>query len=153
VEVQEVHGIADQIFIVAKNSDSGTRDYEATIISFNSKLERVKSRVIPSYIISYASSTTIYYISRTSNYNYFNLYQLTPDLTNSTQYGVSNYMSKSQMDSITSIYFRKGATLDEDIFLAFGDDEDRTWMAQFRYGNIHKEKTLTYGTHANVIDK
>lgn len=54
----------------------------------------------------------IYYISRTSNFNYFNLYQLSTDLTNLTQYGVSNYLEKSQQDSISSIYFKKGNTID-----------------------------------------
>lgn len=103
--------------------------------------------------MSYASSSIIYYISRTSNYNYFNLYQLTTDLSNSTQYGVSTYMEKSQMDSLTSIYFRKGETVEDDVFLTFGNNEDRTWMAQIKYGNIHKEKTLTYGLNANIIDK
>jgi hypothetical protein len=113
----------------------------------------VKSRVILSYIISYASDSLIYYISRTSNFNYFNLYQLTPDLTNATQYGVSTYMSKTQLDSIASIYFKKGESIDDDVFLTFGNDEDRTWIAQIKYGNIHKEKTLTFGINANIIDK
>lgn len=113
----------------------------------------VKSRAISSFIISYTSNSLIYYISRTSNYNYFNLYQLTSDLSNVTQYGVSTYMSKAQLDSISSIYFQKGQTTDDDIFLAFGNDEDHTWVSQIKYGNIHKEKTLTYGINANIVDK
>lgn len=136
-----------------KNSDEATREYDATIIGYNPKLEKIKSRIISSYIISYATPSMIYYISRTSAASYFNLYQLTTDLTISTQYGVSNYMEKTQLDSISAIYFRKADTLDNDIFLTLGSSEGSTWMFQYKYGNIHKEKFLTTGTNANIIDK
>jgi hypothetical protein len=151
-EVQELHTIGSTLYAVIKSDDSTTREYNAKIVSFNSKLEQIKSRDIPSYLISYASDSSIYYIARTSNPNYFNLYVLSPDLTNSTQYGVSTYMPKSQLDSVSAIYFKKAEKADDDVFLVFGDDVDRTWMAQIKYGNIHREKTLTYGTNANVID-
>jgi hypothetical protein len=152
-EVQEMHSVEDKILIVVKNSEEGTREYDATIISYNSRLEKIKSRTITSYIISYASPSMIYYISRTSAASYFNLYQLTTDLTNSTQYGVSNYMEKSQLNSISAIYFKKGDTLDSDVFITLGSSEGSTWIFQYKYGNIHKEKFLTTGVNANIIDK
>lgn len=62
-------------------------------------------------------------------------------------------MPKTQLDSLTSIYFKKAEKLDDDVFLAFGNVEDQTWMVQIKYGNIHKDKILTYGTNANIIDK
>lgn len=38
---------------------------------------------------------------------YFNLYSVDPDLT-PQPYGVSCYMPHEQVDSISSIYFKKG---------------------------------------------
>lgn len=107
-----------------KTSEGDSHDYNATIISFDSNLTKIQTRAITSYIISYANDKNIYYISRTSSSNYINLYVLTPDLKNSTQYGVSTYISKTQADLIKSIYFKKGNTIDEDVFLILGDVDD-----------------------------
>jgi hypothetical protein len=62
-------------------------------------------------------------------------------------------MPKTQIDSISSIYFKKADKIDDDIFLVLGNNEDRTWVAQIKYGNIHREKTLTFGINAKIIDK
>lgn len=147
-----MHAVKDTIIAITKKEETTTRDYNATIITLNAKLEQLKTRVIVSYLLSYASDESIYYIARTSNPNYFNLYVLTPDLANSTQYGVSTFMNKDQLDKASAIYFKKGVKLDDDVFLVFGYTWDQTWMAQIKYGNIHKQKILTYGTNANIID-
>ena len=62
-------------------------------------------------------------------------------------------MEKSHLDSISAIYFKKGVTLDNDVFLVLGSFEEITWMVQYKYGNIHKEKILATGINANIIDK
>ena len=151
-EVLELHAVKDTVIAFTKNEQTETRDYNATAITLNAKLEQLKTRVIVSYLISYASEESIYYISRTSNPNYFNLYVLSADLANSTQYGVSTFMNKDQLDKISAIYFKKAEKLEDDVFLVFGYTWDQTWMAQIKYGNIHKQKMLTYGTNANIID-
>lgn len=61
-------------------------------------------------------------------------------------------MSKDQLDSVTSIYFKKKETIDSDIFLLFGESSDHTWIAQMKQGNIHREKTLTFGKNARIVD-
>jgi hypothetical protein len=62
-------------------------------------------------------------------------------------------MPREQIDSITSIYFKKGLKRDDDIFLVFSNNNDQTWMTQMKNGNILKNKVLTYGTDARVVNK
>ncbi len=62
-------------------------------------------------------------------------------------------MSKTQVDSISAIYFRKGQKIDDDVFFVLGSFDGSTWIIQYKYGDIHREKTLTSGINANIIDK
>lgn len=113
----------------------------------------MKIKQIDSFISSFATEDYIYFISRTSNPTYFNLYFADPTDLVPQPYGVSCNMPSDQMDSITSIYFKKGLKKDDDIFLVFGNNNDRTWVTQIKNGNIHKNKVLTYGTDARVVTK
>jgi hypothetical protein len=92
-------------------------------------------------------------MSRTSSQDYFNLYVMSPDLSNATQYGVSQNLPKGEMDSLTAMYFRKGKTVSEDVFLLFRDKNEQTEMIQMKNGDRHKIKTLTYGNRASITDR
>ena len=92
-------------------------------------------------------------MSRTSSQDYFNLYVMTPDLSNSTQYGVSQNLPKDQMDTLTAMYFRKGLTLADDVFLLFRDKNQQTQMIQMKNGDRHKLKTLTFGNRVSLADR
>ena len=102
---------------------------------------------------SYTDPEMIYYIARTSSPTYFNLYYMDSSLGNATQYSASTFMNKEVIDSISSIYFKKGTGKDKDIFLVFHDQKEFTIMNQIINGYIHKLKKLTYGTNSRVVDK
>jgi hypothetical protein len=122
-------------------------------VTYNSKLELIKTKEIDSFISSFATEDYIYFITRTSNPTFFNIYFADPIDLIPQSYGVSSYMPREQIDSITSIYFKKGLKRDDDIFLVFSNNNDQTWMTQMKNGNILKNKVLTYGTDARVVNK
>lgn len=57
------------------------------------------------------------------------------------------------MDTISAMYFRKGLTLADDIFILLRDKNEQTEIIQMKNGDRHKIKTLTFGNRASIADR